>query len=55
MPKAAKNGNIYTVASYLQTIKMIESERMDFAILIEPIADEIIEKEKLLLLKSLIL
>lgn len=52
MPNAVKKRNLYTVASYLQAVKMVEAERMDFAILVESITDEIIEKEKITSVKK---
>jgi hypothetical protein len=52
MPVAMKNGNLYHVTSFLQAIKMVDVERVDFAILIAPIADNLIEKEKIFSIKK---
>ena len=47
MKTATANGNLYNVATYEQALKMLQGERVDFAFLIEPIADNIIVKEKI--------
>ena len=53
MPNATQKGNLYDVATYKQALKMVEVERVDFAILIEPIADNIIKKEKIVNIKKI--
>lgn len=52
MPVATQNGNLYGVASYIQAVKMVDAGRVDFAILIEPIADNVIKKENITTVKK---